>query len=92
MQARKGQLATPAPPIAARTTLLTIPTEPKAYIVKLARAQDDAYHELARRETAKASGRRKGRSANALFLVNRELSELAVVVLFKVSMGEWRDG
>ena len=87
---------TPAlPPAAAhaRSTLLSLPTEIKAYLVKLARQQDFAYQQ----RVAESVGKDKetlellkrtwyGRSANALFLVNKELSGLAAAYVFEVSL------
>lgn len=87
-------MADPAPPDPApppRASLLGLPTEIKASIVKLARQQDENYRE---RMSAGSPKERElaalltpgwhGRSANALFLVNKELSGLAEVYVFEV--------
>lgn len=89
-------MASPAPADAPPSiSLLDLPTEVKAHIVRLAGEQDDAFR---RRRTGLASqlqgsiGRRileagvnewHGRSLNALFLI-KDFSELAAVHLFKV--------
>lgn len=80
----------PAPP---RASLLSLPTEIKSYIVKLAHWQDLAYasrHQKAdpdseERAIAELVGSEwAGRSVSALFRVNKELNELAAVHLFEV--------
>lgn len=67
-----------------RLTLLDLPTETKAYIVKLAWEQDRNFWERTRSRKV-PRGDWRGRSLNALYLLNREFSGLAAVHLFRVS-------
>lgn len=83
-------MATPLPP-PLRASLLGLPTEIKAYIVKLAHWQDLAHAQRTKDASpgAEAAAKlvkspRAGRSLNALFLVTKELSNLAAAHLFEV--------
>ena len=71
-----------SPPPPPRASLLGLPTEIKAFIVKLARQQDENYRErlsLASSQekemTALVKAEWHGRSANALFLVNKKSAD-----------------
>jgi hypothetical protein len=88
---------TPTPSDASRIYFLDLPTEIKAYIVRLARLQDLAYSERrayiygAPYKTSMDawiahSGGWQGRSCNALFMVNKELSGLCARHLFEVAI------
>ena len=93
-------------PQAPRATLSSLPTAIKAQIFKLAREQDDNYldrirvtflvlNERERAEFELRDGRWYGRIANALFLVNKELSALAAAQIFAVTRscaGDWVRG
>lgn len=79
----------PSPP---RASFESLPLELKAHIVKLAREQDLAFAQRvgasSEREGKVVAMRNPdwyGRSTNALFMVNKELSALAAVYLFEVS-------
>lgn len=80
-------MADPAPP-PPRASLLGLPTEIKAHIVKLAKQADEHHYERVASEGevdgATADNVWYGRSTNALFLVNKELQGLAAEHIFLV--------
>lgn len=82
---------TPAPPPPPRASFNSLPTEIKAQIVKLAKEQDKNYRarneKATKKEKSAAQALKRGwhgRSTNALFLVNKELSVLAEPFVFEM--------
>lgn len=86
--------ATPAVLLPPVTSIADLPTEIKTLIVNYAKLQDESYmsrfysqnaDEAELVEGVLKANRWRGKSLNALFLVDTEWSNLAAIHLFKVS-------
>lgn len=67
------------------SALLRLPTEIKVLIIQLINNQDKAFWIRNAGSSAPSDINFSGRSLNQMFLVNKELSGLAAVHIFKVS-------